>query len=248
MSTVLTCVDSSAAALPVLRAAMSIAPLFGAAVDAVHVTEDGAATPIAAARNLGVALRVVDGDVVGALATLASDEEVVAVVCGARGRPIGTHPLGHVALELVDRAGAPVLVVPPDAQVADRVRRVLVAMKGTPANARTLERAVALVAGADIEIVVVHVDSEASIPSFSDQVQHETDAYAGEFLARYVPEAPLARLELRIGVPAAEILDAADTMMPDAIAMGHWRGGGRSEVVLEVLERSHVPVLLVATT
>ena len=250
MRTVLACIDNSAAARPVLRAALAIAPLFGADVEAVHVAEDGEATVAATALAIGVPLRTLHGDVVEALASLASDPDVVALTVGARGRPTASHPIGHVALELVNRAATPVMVVPPDATVAERVHRVLVAMEGTPANARSLKHAVELVAGADVELVVVHVDSESSIPSFSDQVQHETDAYASEFLARYAAGAPLARLELRIGVPAEQILEAAESIRPDAIAIGHRSdpGPGHGEVVREVLERSRVPVLVVATS
>ena len=249
MRTVLACIDNSAAAQPVLRAALAIAPLFGAVVDAVHVAEDGEATAGATALAVGVPLRTLHGDVVDVLASLAERADVVAVTVGARSRPTASHPVGHVALQLVERAGSPVMVVPPDAVIPDRIRRVLVAMEGTAANARNLQHAVELAAGAELELVVVHVDAESSIPSFSDQVQHETDAYASEFLARYAPGAPLARLELRIGVPADEILSATESLRADAIAIGHrsTAGAGHGEVVREVLERSHVPVLVVAT-
>jgi len=142
-----------------------------------------------------------------------------------------------------------VLVVPPEISLEGRgVRRVLVAMKGTPAHAVSMKRAIALAAGADLELFIVHVDDDTSVPSFSDQVQHEADAYAHEFLARYVPEATDAHLELRVGVPADEILGATEAIDADVIAVG-WRPGAgrhRGDVARDVLDRSPLPVLLVA--
>ena len=95
---------------------------------------------------------------------------------------------------------------------------------------------------------MIHVDDESSIPSFSDQVQHEVNAYTHEFLARFLPGAPSARLELRIGVPADEILGAAESTEPDLLALG-WPqtdDPARGLVAHELLERCHVPMLLVA--
>jgi nucleotide-binding universal stress UspA family protein len=52
---------------------------------------------------------------------------------------------------------------------------------------------------------------------------------------------------MRVGAPAEEILHASDEVRPDMIAVG-WRkhGGERGEVARELLERSHLPLLLVA--
>ena len=99
-----------------------------------------------------------------------------------------------------------------------------------------------------MELVIVHVDDETSIPRFSDQVQHEVESYSREFLHRYCAGACVARLESRVGVPADEILAAAIDVAPGLLAMG-WPPSsepGRGEVVREVLDRSPVPVLLVA--
>ena len=121
-------------------------------------------------------------------------------------------------------------------------------MEGTPEHVRSLKHAVELASTADLELVVIHVDDQSSIPSFSDQVQHETDAYAHEFLARFAPGAPTAQLELRIGVPVDEILKAAASIEPDLLAMG-WPqtdDPARGAVAHELLERCPIPMLLVA--
>jgi nucleotide-binding universal stress UspA family protein len=123
-------------------------------------------------------------------------------------------------------------------------------MEGTPRDARRLKRAIKLAEHADLEVVVLHVDDESSIPLFSDQVQHETEAYADQFLARFVPGTKHARLELRVGIPVDQILMTADQEEPDILAIGlpHVDDPQRGQVVRSVLDRSHVPLLLVGTT
>jgi nucleotide-binding universal stress UspA family protein len=218
-------------------------------VDAVHVREPDQAPPESTAEAAGEPLRLLDGAVVETLAALATAADAVVLVVGSTGRPDEPAVLGHVAVELLHRCDTPILVVPPRARVADRIRRVLIAMKGTYGNALTLTRAVDLAAGAAIELVVVHVDSASTIPSFSDQPQHEADAYAAEFLARYVPGAPSAQLELRIGVPAEEILRVTEETRPDAIAIGHRQASplAGSDVTRHIIERIDVPVFVVVT-
>ncbi len=142
----------------------------------------------------------------------------------------------------------PVVVVPPDAHPPEQLHTAVVAMKGTPAKARALQRCIELPASAGLQIVVVHVYDEDAIPSFSDQVQHETEAYASEFFARHLIGAPQMRLELRLGVPAVEVLNAIESTHAELVAVG-WPCTGdprRGAVAREIVERSPVPVLLVA--
>lgn len=246
MRTVLACIDASAAAEPVLMAAHATAPLFGADIEAIHVAEDDDTNATAAARFHHLSLRALRGDVVEQLLAAARRPGVAAVTVGARSQPTGHRSVGHVVWELANGADAPILVVPPEANVADRIDRVLIAMKGTPANAKHLRHAVELAGGANLELVVVQVADEHSIPSFSDQVHYEVDAYAREFLARYVPGAPDARLDLRIGDPAEEILQAAESTDAQVIAVGFTRGAHPGDgVAHQLLTRSHLPVLLV---
>ena len=248
MSTILAAVDDSAAAAPVLGTALALAPVFGAEVEAVEVAERLGRTAQAAARALHAPLRCVKGEPLEQLVRLAEREDTVAVVVGARGSPSGRRPAGHLTLALADALAKPVIVVPPDTHPPARIRRALLAVAGTAQSARYLQRTVALAAGAEIELIVVHVEDEDSIPSFSDQVQYEVEAYATEFLARYVPGVPITRVEMRIGAPAEEILAAVEDVDPDIIAVGWPQRGGDDggPVVREVLDRSRLPVLLVA--
>jgi len=232
----------------VLAMARAVASAVGGTLDVVHVSEDGDETARASTQAAGAALRTLVGDPTEQLELVVAHKNVVALVLGARGGLGGPRPAGHLALTLAGRTDKPVVVVPPDAQPPQRLHKVLVAMEGTPGKARALQRTIELSTDAGLEIVVVHVDEE--IPSFTDQVQHETEAYAQEFFARHLPGAPQARLELRIGVPAIEVLAAVDSLHPELVAVGwpHAADASRGAVAREILERSSVPVLLVAVT
>jgi nucleotide-binding universal stress UspA family protein len=142
----------------------------------------------------------------------------------------------------------PVVVVPPGSRPPEHLRTVVVAMEGTPGKARALQRSIEISSRAGLEIVVVHVHDEDSVPSFSDQVQHETVAYAQEFFSRHLIGAPQMRLELRLGIPAIEILDAIESAHAELVAVGWPRSEDprRGAVAKEILERSPVAVLLVA--
>lgn len=246
MTTILAAIDDSAAALPVLGTALALAPVFGAQVEAVQVAEAAGHTAQAAARGADVPLLVVPGEPLEEILRLTRREGTLAVVVGARRSPSGRRPAGHLTLALAGALAKPVIVVPPEAEPPARIGRALLAVAGTPRAARHLQRAVELASGADIEVVVVHVEDEDSIPSFSDQVQYEVEAYATEFLARYLPGIPAARVEMRVGAPAEEILAAVDDVAPDLIAVGWPQRTEGGAVARAVLERSHLPVLLVA--
>jgi nucleotide-binding universal stress UspA family protein len=245
---VIAAIDNSAAARPVLAMGRAVSSALAATLEVVHVIEDSDDTARASAEAAGAPLRALSGDPVEQLAEVIAEDDVVALVVGARGRLGSPRPAGHLAVALAGRSDKPVVVVPPDAHPPDRLRKVLVAMEGTPGKARALQRTMELSTDAGLEIVVVHVDEE--IPSFTDQVQHETEAYAQEFFARHVLGAPQARLELRIGVPAAEVLGAIESLQAELVAVGwpHSADPSRGVVAREILDRSPVPVLLVAVT
>jgi hypothetical protein len=244
---VLAAVDDSAAAGPVVAAAAAIAPLLGSSVEAVHVGEPGGSTARACSEQAGVPFRTVPGEPMTRLLELASDG-VTAVVVGSRGRPTGETAVGHLTLALADTLPRPLLVVPPQAAPADRIRRVLVALEGSPGRAKPLRHALQVVAGADIDLTVVHVDTEDSVPSFSESAAHETEEFAQEYLRRYWPDVPKARLALPIGSVADEILALADVLRPDLLVAGWPQGSGaeHGHVVRDLLRRSSYPVLLVA--
>ncbi len=185
------------------------------------------------------------GTQVHMLTSAAGEEDVVAIVIGSGSTHDVRGALGHLAMAVAGRIDKPVVMVPPDFIPPERLNTAVVAMKGTPAKARVLQRSIALSARAGLEIVVVHVENEDSVPSFSDQFQYETEAYAQEFFARHLIGAPRMRLELRIGVPVTEVLRAVESASAELLAVGWSNDPGRGAVARGLAHRSPVPVLLV---
>jgi nucleotide-binding universal stress UspA family protein len=248
MSKVIAAIDHSDTSKPVVIMAHAVADALDASVEVIHVVEDDdeSAHPLTLAE--GPPVRHLSGDPVEVLPLTAAEEDVVALVIGARAHSGGRRPAGHVAMALARLTDKPVVVVPPGSHPTEHLRTAVVAMKGTPGKAHALQRSIEISAGAGLEIIVVNVHDEDSVPSFSDQVQHETEAYAEEFFSRHSIGASQMRLELRLGIPATEVLAAIESAHAELVAVGWPRSEDprRGAVAKEILERSPVPVLLVA--
>lgn len=96
--------------------------------------------------------------------------------------------------------------------------------------------------------IKVIVREEAALHAFSDQLHHEGPAWVEEFLARFCPvPAEDVAIELRVGVPEAEVAGVARETGADLIALG-WSqelAPRRAAVVRAMLSSSAVPVLLI---
>lgn len=245
MKRILAAIDNSAAAHPVLEAAALIGLVFEATVDALHVREDGDEAVRAAASAVGLPLREVAGPVPARLVSEAAAPDVAAVVIGSRGTPGGRRPVGHVALALITSIDKPVVAVPPDATLSERLRRVVVPLDREPATARSVEGFTRMACRHALDVVVLHVHQEGSLPPFSDQPEYDTQAWIDEFVARYCPRLPV-RAEVRLGLPGSEIVEFASGAGADLVvlAWGQDLSAGRGSTVREVLERCRVPVVL----
>jgi len=247
MSKLIAAIDNSAAARPVLATAAALAGLLRAEVEAVHVRANGGSTAAAAAAAAGVPLRTLEPPVMESLVEVAKQSDVRAVVFGTRSSPTGPRPAGQVALALIGILRKPAVVVPPQAPLAYSLERILVPLDASKKTAAALRETIELAGDADVEIVVLHVLHGASLPLFSDQPQHEPEAWRHEFLARYSHQPERVRLETRVGLPAELVHTIATETGADLIALA-WSqnmSAGRATVVRAVLERSDVPVLLV---
>jgi nucleotide-binding universal stress UspA family protein len=247
MTRVIAALDNSLAASPTLATARALARLLGAELDAVHVRVDGQRVARNAADAAGISLQTVAGQVVEQLTELARSPDVAAVVVGARGTPAGRRPLGSTAFAIATSLPKPVVVVPPEAPAVCELRRVLVPVEaGSPAvTPRTI---VELARGRTVDVVVLHVHQERSLPAFTDQPQHEQRAWRHEFLRRYCPWGiGSVRLEIRVGRCEELVPRVAEEQQVDLIAIG-WAqelAHGRAPIVRATLERSRLPVLLV---
>ncbi|WAX57657.1 universal stress protein [Jatrophihabitans cynanchi] len=151
-----------------------------------------------------------------------------------------------VCWRVVRRARKPVVLVPPDlGRPVAAVSRVLVPLDGTPASAEAVADLVALLAGAGVDIVVLHVFDATTAPMFWDQAAHTQQAWSAQFLSRHAPAG--GRLELRSGTPGELVGSVAEAEQADLIALGwsqHLEPGRALTVRRSVLEAGR-PVLLV---
>jgi nucleotide-binding universal stress UspA family protein len=247
MRIVLAAIDNGAAGRPVLAVAEAVAEVLGASVRAIHFPEDGQETARALAREAAIPLELLTDPPPEGILSRAERPGVVCLVAGRRRLPAPTGSIGHITRAVAAGTTKPVVIVPPETPVLFELRRVLVPLEGSPDTAVSLATTIGLVNASRIEVVVLNVCEVASLPLFMDQWHWWTDAWAREFLARYVPLPPeQVRLELRVGTPADEVLAVANEGSADMVALGWARdfSSGRALVVKAVLERSTVPVLL----
>jgi nucleotide-binding universal stress UspA family protein len=248
MKKVLAALDNSLAAQPALTAALALGRLLDARVEAIHVQVNGDRIPRGAADGAGVALTTANGPVVERILDLAQAPEVAAVVLGARGTPGGRRPLGSTALAVATGVPKPVVVVPPDAVPSPTFRRVLVPIEDGLWSALMPSAIVEVARGTEVDVVVLHVHEEPSLPAFTDQPQHEQPAWAREFLRRYCPWGIGAvELQTRIGRSEELVPTVARQAKVDLIALA-WSqelAEGRAPVVRAVLMRARAPVMLV---
>lgn len=246
MRKVIAALDTSLAARPVLLTALALGRLLDARVEALHVPEDGDRVPRSTAAGERVPLRIEHGPVTAALTRAAEAEDVLGLVLGARGSPLSRQPLGSTALAVATSLAKPVVVVPPDTRRPGELRRVLLPLERRASHAP--RSVIALAEGTEIDFVVLHVLEEESLPLFTDQPQHEHPARMDEFLRRYCPWGiGSVRFEVRVGRSDELVPLVAEQADVDVIALG-WAQElvpDRAPIVRAVLERGHVPVLLV---
>jgi nucleotide-binding universal stress UspA family protein len=248
MTRVLAALDNSVAARPVLSTALAVAPLLEAEVEALHVRTDGDGVARAAAESDGVAFVELTGPVAERIVEAASQDDVALAVLGARGTAGGARPAGSTAVAIATALAKPVILVPPDALHPGRLRRILVPLEGTASTSLAPRNVIELGSRADLDVIVLHVLDEASLPAFTDQPQYETESWAREFLERYCRfGVDRVRLELRVGRGEDLVPLVGEETDSDLIALG-WSqvlAPDRAPVVQAVLERGHLPVLLV---
>jgi nucleotide-binding universal stress UspA family protein len=247
MTRLLAAVDNSTVARPVLETAAALAPLYAASVEALHVVENGSRVVRAAAAAAGIELHELPDGVVDSLIEAGRQADVAALVMGIRAGRLARRPLGHVTRELLGSVRKPLVLVPPETRTPFRLERVLVPLNGTTTTAAALAGTVEVARGGQVEVDVLYIHGESSVPLFDDQPQHEMESFAREFVARYCSPVEVPRLHVRVGWPGEHVLSVAEEIGADLIALG-WKqdlSAGRAAVVREALGRSRVPVLLV---
>ncbi|MFE2752324.1 universal stress protein [Actinosynnema sp. NPDC059335] len=164
---------------------------------------------------------------------------------------LGVVPRDQHSSWTIARASArPVVLVPPmypgtSASTA-AVSRVLVPLDGTAESARAVVEVLGLLARANVDLVVLHVFDEATVPPFWDQAAHARHDWEREFRKRFcTPED--VRLELRSGRPGDRVNQVAAEEHAHLIALGWSRrlDEGRARTVRDTVRGARVPVMLV---
>ena len=248
MRGVLAAINSDACAQPVLGTALALAELFDGTPIALHVGERGMRSPTAEAHAAGIEFREQSGPAADRIVVATEDPEIVALVLGAGAKPGGPFPVGRTAIEVITQVAKPVAVVPAHAQPPARLSRLLVPLEGTPESSRALDDMIKLARRCQLEILVLHVHSPATVPAFSDHEPYATEAWNQEFLARHL-QAPHENVKLvrHLGAPARDIVAIASETAADLVmlAWSQQLGEGRAQIISHTLAHASVPVLLV---
>jgi nucleotide-binding universal stress UspA family protein len=247
MSIILAALDTSTAARPVMETAMRIGQLTGADVQAVHVCGgplESVDAPESLAARSEVPFRLLEGPVGTAVLAAAGAPDVIAVVIGARATPDGRRPVGDTARRILENAVRPVVVVPPEAVSPGLIQRLLVPLEGTEVSSRPVLQRLWPLLVADIELVVLHVFTDTTLPAMLDRPEYDLEILGREFLSRHCPHA--SYIELRTGPVATRVAEVSEEHDTDLIVLS-WSQSpapGRARVVREVLSGSAIPVLL----
>ena len=246
MTTVIAALDASPAARPVLETAIGIGELTGTLVEAIHVQHDTAETPEVLDARSEVPLRLLTGPVGPALLAAIAEAGVLVAVLGARATPHGRRPVGLTARHVLEQTHKPIVVVPPDAVGGPTrpIRRLLVPLEGTGASSRPILETLFPLLDRDVELVVLHVFTEHTLPRILDHPIRDMDLLRAEFLARHCPDA--ASIEMRTGAVGPRVAEVCGERGSDLVVLS-WSqdsSAGRAAVVREVLGSSAVPVLL----
>ena len=210
MSIVLAAIDSSAAARPVLETALRVGQLTGAGVQAVYVRSDplrSVETPESLAARSEVPFRVLEDPVESTLLAAMGASEVLVGVVGARATTGGRRPVGRTTRDIIERTNKPVVVVPPGVIAPGPFRRLLVPLEGTEESSKpVLERLWPLLS-ADVEVIVLHVFTDATRPAMLDRPVRDLGLLGREFLTRHFP--PATDIELRPGPVAMRVMQVS---------------------------------------
>jgi len=246
MNRVVAALDTAADAEAILDTAVRIGEMAGADVEAVHVRSNReqsvSALNLCATRHMAP-LHVLDGPVEATLLRSLDATDVEAAVLGTRSSQEDPH-LGQIAAGILRSLNKSMVFVPPDAVLPGDIRRLVVALEGTDMTSGPVLDLLERIVQKDIELVVVHVFTDETLPAMLDRPYRDLEFLGQKFLAHHCPRA--TEIRLRQGPVAASINEIAAEGGCDLVVLS-WSqdfSPGRAQVIHEVLESSVAPVLV----
>ncbi len=123
---------------------------------------------------------------------------------------------------------------------------MLIPLEGERESSQPVVDALDHLLATQVELLVLHVFTEATMPRMLDRPGRDLSMWGNEFVARFC--SPASRIEMRIGEVAKHVAELAGSEQVDLVVMS-WsrnRSAGHAEVVCEVLATSETPILLLA--
>lgn len=242
---VLAALEHDVAASVVLGTARRFGEITNATVDAVHAGTLLAGTLAALTEQAGMAPRLVPGPAGRGLLAELERPEVRAIVMGAGHDRSGRQPVGPTTRYVAERSMKPVVVVPvAKEQVQGELRRLLVPLEGTESSSRPILEALLPLLVENVEVEVLHVFTEETLPRMLDRPVRDAELLGREFLARHCP--PAGRIVLHAGGVVDRVQEVAAEHEADMVVLSWSQDSseGRARVVRDVLATSQRPVLL----
>jgi nucleotide-binding universal stress UspA family protein len=251
MSIVLAAVDATPAAKAVLDTAIQIGRLTGTDVEALNVRErpfESIETLKSLAARVKVPFRVLEGSVKPVLLEALGASDVNVAVVGARATSGGRRPVGRTAAHIIEHLDKPVVLVPPEVEAPISIRRILVPLEGAETSSRSVREQLRPFLVAEAELIVLHVFTEATLPTMLDRPFRDLEILGKEFLIRHHPHA--SHIELRLGPVAERVAEVSAEHGADLIVLSWSQDAtpGRAMVIREVLGASTLPVMLLPVT
>jgi nucleotide-binding universal stress UspA family protein len=191
--------------------------------------------------------RRIDG-VVQSLRTeqdLSNPQCAARIVEAARGddvRLLVLPAVGQRALPISLASGKPLVLAPRTGSSPVRIDRLLIPHDGQRRTGMALAERFAKAHTDDLEVLLLHVLDEKSLPSFSD----EFETWIAEFKRRYATFGGRIKVEVRRGSPALMVLAVAEQFRPDLIVLGWSRqlAPGKAATLRQVLEHSPAAMMV----
>lgn len=246
MRTVLAALDTCPSAAAVLDTAVRLGEISRHIVEAVHVRDGPTESLTWLAAQAGVRLRMLEGPVRESLLAAVQEPGVDAAVLGARATSSRHGTIGSNAHHVLTMTDKPVAVTPPDmARSHEPFRRLLVPLEGGEETSAPIVDTFSPLVVADVEVVVLHVFTAATVPPAMDRPNRDLALWGSEFLARNCPNA--SRIQLRTGSITSSVNDVCREEHADLIVLSWSQSSspGRATVVRDVLAHATVPVLLI---